>query len=184
MAIVGYARVSSLGQSLEVQQDKLKAYGIDKLFEEKRSGVDNNRPALKLCLEYLREGDTLVISRVDRLARSTIGLHKIVEELETKGIALKALDQPLVDTRDASGRAFMGILAVFSEFEMNIRKERQMDGIAKAKANKVKFGRKLLLDEATIDVIKTKRSEGLTIPQIIEVTKLSKASVYRALGTE
>ncbi|ATG49288.1 resolvase [Celeribacter ethanolicus] len=181
MATVGYARVSSLGQSLEVQRDKLTAFGVDKIFEEKRSGLDSSRIALKQCLDYLREGDTLVISRIDRLARSAEDLLRIVRELEGKGVAFKVLDQP-IDTKDAAGRAFLGMLAVFAEFETSIRKERQMDGIEKAKSKGVRFGRKTLLTENVIETIKGMRQDGKTVPQIMDRMGLSKASVYRALG--
>lgn len=183
MAFVGYARVSTLGQSLEVQREKLKGVGVDKLFEEKRSGVDANRPALKQCLEYLREGDTMVISRIDRLARSAEDLLRIVRELDGKGVTLRVLDQT-IDTRDAAGKAFLGMLAVFAEFETNIRKERQMDGIAKAKAKGTKFGRKLALTTGVIASIKSMRKdEEMTVPEIMAKTGLSKATVYRALST-
>lgn len=181
MALVGYARVSTLGQSLVVQKEKLKAAGIEKLFEEKKSGVDTNRVALKQCLEYLREGDTMMISRIDRLARSAEDLLRIVRELDNKGVTLKVLDQS-IDTRDASGKAFLGMLAVFAEFETNIRKERQMDGIAKAKAKGIKFGRKLALTPEVIASIQSMREkQELTVPQIMSKTGLSKATVYRAL---
>ncbi|WP_346433125.1 recombinase family protein [Breoghania sp.] len=106
MACVGYARISAIGQSLEVQRDRLQREGIDKLFEEKRSGVDANRPALKQCLDYLREGDMLMVSRIDRLARSAEDLLRIVRELEAKQATLKVPDQ-FIDTRDAAGKAFL-----------------------------------------------------------------------------
>ena len=101
MAIIGYARVSSLGQSLDIQIDKLK--DCDKIFQEKRSGIDNTRSELKNALEYIREGDVLVVTRLDRLARSTAHLCKIAETLVQKSVALKVLDQN-IDTKDATGR--------------------------------------------------------------------------------
>ena len=93
MAVVGYARVSSVGQSLEVQQEKLVSYGVDKLFAEKLSGTTAARPELKSCLDYVREGDVLVITKLDRLARSTLHLHKIVNDLNNRGAGFKVLDQ-------------------------------------------------------------------------------------------
>ena len=93
MAVVGYARVSSVGQSLEVQQEKLVSYGVDKLFAEKLSGTTAARPELKSCLDYVREGDVLVITKLDRLARSTLHLHKIVNDLNNRGVGFKVLDQ-------------------------------------------------------------------------------------------
>lgn len=181
MALVGYARVSTLGQSLDVQVEKLRKVGVDKLFEEKRSGVDAQRPALRQCLEYLREGDTLIISRIDRLARSAEDLLRIVRELDIKQVTLKVLDQS-IDTRDAAGKAFLGMLAVFAEFETNIRKERQMDGIAKAKAKGTRFGRKPVLTEDVIRSIQAMRQDGQTVPSIMANTGISKASIYRALA--
>ena len=93
MAVVGYARGSSVGQSLEVQQEKLVSYGVDKLFAEKLSGTTAARPELKSCLDYVREGDVLVITKLDRLARSTLHLHKIVNDLNNRGVGFKVLDQ-------------------------------------------------------------------------------------------
>ena len=129
MAHVGYARVSSVGQSLDVQLDKLKF--CDKIFEEKQSGSSNNRPRLKDCLEYVREGDTLIITRLDRLARSTLHLCQIASELEKKGVNLRVLDQS-IDTSDATGRLLFNMLGAIAQFETEIRAERQMDGIKKA----------------------------------------------------
>ena len=101
MAKVGYARVSSVGQSLDVQLDKLS--GCDKIFTEKKSGVDVKREKLVACLQYIREGDTLVITRLDRLARSTLNLCQIAEQLQRKRVNLAVLDQN-IDTADATGR--------------------------------------------------------------------------------
>ena len=131
MTTVGYARVSSTGQDLEVQLEKLE--GCEKVFKEKRSGVDAGRPELKRCLEYLREGDTLLVTKIDRLARSTSDLYRIISLLADKGVAFKVLDDPSIDTTSRTGKLVMGILALIAEFENDIRRERQMDGIAKAK---------------------------------------------------
>ena len=98
MAVVGYARVSSVGQSLEVQQQKLVSYGVDKLFAEKLSGTTAARPELKSCLESVREGDVLVITKLDRLARSTLHLHKTVSDLNDRGVGFKVLDQSIDTT--------------------------------------------------------------------------------------
>ena len=101
MTTVGYARVSSTGQNLGVQLEKLK--GCDKVFKEKRSGVDAGRPELKRCLEYLREGDTLLVTKIDRLARSTSDLYRIVSTLADKGAAFKVVDDPTIDTTSRTG---------------------------------------------------------------------------------
>jgi DNA invertase Pin-like site-specific DNA recombinase len=180
MKSVGYARVSSTGQDLGVQLDKLKC--CDKIFKEKRSGVDAGRPELKRCLEYLREGDTLLVSKIDRLARSTSDLYRIVSLLAEKGVSFKVIDDPAIDTGSRTGKLVMGILASIAEFENDIRRERQMDGIAKARERGVRFGRKSLLIPKTVTVIRTLREAGATVPEIIRRTGLSKASVYRALA--
>jgi len=180
MAIVGYARVSSTGQKLETQLEKLK--NCEKIFQEKRSGVDRSRPELRRCLDYIREGDTLVVAKIDRLARSTADLYRIISKLSEKGVDFKVIDDPLIDTTSRTGKLIMGILALIAEFENDIRRERQMDGIAKAREKGVKFGRKSLLTADTVTKIQELREAGETVPEIIRRTGLSKASVYRALA--
>ncbi|MDV4161549.1 recombinase family protein [Rhizobium leguminosarum] len=181
MAELAYIRVSSVGQSLDVQRDKALAAGVEQknIFEEKRSGLDTGRPELKACLRALRRGDTLVITRIDRLARSAVDLLSIVRELEKGGVALKVLDQS-IDTSTAAGKALLQMLAVFAEFETAIRSERQADGIAKAKADGTRFGRPAKATPDKIGEIRAMR-ETMTVPQIMKATGLSKASVYRAL---
>jgi DNA invertase Pin-like site-specific DNA recombinase len=182
MTTVGYARVSSVGQSLDVQIEKLQ--GCDKVFKEKRSGIDTGRPELKRCLEYLREGDTLLVTKINRLARSTSDLYRILSELAEKGVAFKVLDDPSIDTTSRTGKLVMGIMALIAEFENDIRKERQMDGIAKALERGVRFGAKPKLTDVVKAEIRRLRSDGLTVPAIMKQVRLSKASVYRALDGE
>jgi DNA invertase Pin-like site-specific DNA recombinase len=178
MALIGYARVSSVGQSLEIQQDKLKH--CDKLFEEKRSGTSDKRPRLRACLEYVREGDILVVTRLDRLARSTLHLCQIAEELKRKGVHLQVLDQHM-STTDATGRLLFHMLAAIAQFETEIRAERQMDGIEKAKARGVLFGRHKTLTPQQIVKLQAKRQQGTTIGSLIKEYRISKATVYRYL---
>jgi DNA invertase Pin-like site-specific DNA recombinase len=180
MTIVGYARVSSTGQDLTLQLEKLA--GCDKVFKEKRSGVDAGRPALKACLEYLREGDTLLVTKLDRLARSTSDLYRIISHLAERGVAFKVVDDPSIDTTSRTGKLIMGILALIAELENDIRRERQQDGINKAKAQGVRFGPKPILTAEVVQKIKELRADGLTVPEIMRRTKLSKASIYRALA--
>ena len=180
MTTVGYARVSSTGQDLTVQLEKLA--GCDKVFKEKRSGVDAGRPALNACLEYLREGDTLLVTKLDRLARSTRDLYRIISNLAERGVSFKVVDDPSVDTTSRTGKLIMGILALIAEFENDIRRERQQDGINKAKAKGVRFGPKPILTGEVVQKIKELREEGLTVSEIIRRIKLSKASIYRALA--
>ena len=179
MAQVGYARVSSVGQSLDVQLDKLQE--CDKIYQEKKSGSSGNRPQLKACLDYVREGDTLVITRLDRLARSTLHLCKIADELNRKDVALHVLDQN-INTADATGRLLFNMLGAISQFETEIRAERQMDGIQKARERNVAFGRKKALSPEDIQALKAKRQEGIHIKALMKEYSLSKSSVYRYLG--
>lgn len=178
MAIVGYARVSTVGQTLDIQRGKLKH--CDKLFEEKASGSNDKRPELKKCLGYLREGDTLVITRLDRLARSTLHLCQIAAELEEKGVNLQVLDQN-INTGDATGRLLFNMLGAIAQFETEIRAERQMEGIQKALARGVKFGAKKKLKKAEVAELQKKRSQGVLIKDLMAEYDLSKATVYRYL---
>lgn len=118
MSSIGYARVSSVGQSLEVQLDKLRH--CDKIFQEKKSGTSDKRPRLKACLEYVREGDTLVVTRLDRLARSTLHLCQLAEKLKRKGVNLQVIDQN-IDTNNATGRLIFNMLGAIAQFETEIR---------------------------------------------------------------
>jgi DNA invertase Pin-like site-specific DNA recombinase len=165
MTTVGYARVSSTGQDLTLQLEKLA--GCDKVFKEKRSGVDAGRPALKACLEYLREGDTLLVTKLDRLARSTSDLYRIISHLAERGVAFKVVDDPSIDTTSRTGKLIMGILALIAELENDIRRERQQDGINKAKAQGVRFGPKPILTAEVVQKIKELRADGLTVLEIM-----------------
>jgi DNA invertase Pin-like site-specific DNA recombinase len=180
MSTVGYGRVSSIGQSLDIQKDKLAAFGCDKVFSEKLTGTTADRPQLKACLTYLRSGDSLVITKLDRLARSTFHLTTIAKDLEAKGVDLIVLDQS-IDTSTATGKLLFNMLASISEFETEIRKERQLEGIEKAKVNGVAFGRKAKLLESQVTDLKAKRDRGVLIKDLMAEYKLSKASVYRLL---
>ena len=140
---VRIARVSTTDQDLSIQLDALKAAGCEIIRAEKQSGTTTEkRSELANLLEFLRSGDELVVTRIDRLARSVGDLQTIVAQLRAKGVALKATEQP-IDTGSAAGKAFLDMLGVFAEFETSLRRERQMEGIAKAKAKGVYKGRKL-----------------------------------------
>lgn len=177
--IVGYARVSSTGQKLEVQLDKLSF--CDKIFEEKASGKNDARPRLKECLEFLREGDVLVVTKFDRLGRSLMHLLKIIEELRRKQVAFKVLDQN-IPTEGAQGVLFFHIMAAFAEFEHQIRAERQMDGMIKAKQIGVKFGAKKKLTPDEILELQQERAKGVLIRELSKKYQLSQSSVYRYLS--
>jgi DNA invertase Pin-like site-specific DNA recombinase len=179
MALVGYARVSSVGQSLDAQVAKLGH--CDKVFQEKQSGAAGTRPRLAACLEYVREGDTLVVTRLDRLARSTLHLCQIAEELARKRVHLQVLDQH-IDTSDATGRLLFNMLGAIGQFETELRAERQMDGIQKAKERGVHFGRKQKLTRAQILELQHRRQQGTRIKTLMHDYSISKVSVYRYLN--
>lgn len=186
MAKIGYARVSSIGQSLDVQIEKLTEFGCSKpyglIFQEKRSGTTtDSRTQLKLCLQHVRKGDTLVITKLDRLARSTLHLTQIADDLKTHGIELKVLDQN-IDTSTNEGKLLFNMLASIAEFETALRSERQLDGIAKAKANGIKFGAKSKLTPEQVATLQQRRSEGVKIKDLMSEYNLSKATVYRLLA--
>ena len=177
---VGYARVSTVGQSLDVQLECLNH--CDKVFQEKHTGTTADRPQLKACLQYLREGDTLVITKLDRLARSTFHLTQIANRLNSNGVKLEVLDQN-IDTTSSTGKLLFNILATIAEFETEIRKERQMEGIAKAKSRGVQFGRKPTLTDGDREAIRVKRSEGRLIKELMQDYGVSKSTVYRVLDS-
>lgn len=133
--LIGYARVSTDDQDTSIQKDALKKAGCDIVLDENESGASRKkRKQLDLAIQILGKGDALVVTRIDRLARSMKDLQDIVYELKAKGAALRATEQP-IDTSSASGKAFLDMLGVFAEFETSLRRERQMEGIAKIKAD-------------------------------------------------
>lgn len=180
MALHGYARVSSADQDYSLQEQALKQAGCDVIRAEKASGTTRNgRTELNLLLEFLRPGDTLVVTRVDRLARSIKDLQDIVYTLKEQGVTLKATEQP-IDTRSAAGKAFLDMLGVFAEFETNLRRERQMEGIAAAKSRGVYRGRKPSVD--TAEILRLRLEEKLGATAIARRLGVGRATVYRALA--
>jgi DNA invertase Pin-like site-specific DNA recombinase len=180
MANIGYARVSTKDQDCAIQEAALRAAGCELLRSEKRTGTTTRgRYELAILLEFLRPGDTLVVTRIDRLARSLEDLLRIVRQLTEKGVGLKATEQP-VDTSSPEGRAFLQMLGVFAEFETAIRKERQLEGIAKAKAAGVYKGRK---PSVPVEAVRALHAEGASPTAIARQLKIGRASVYRALAS-
>ena len=181
MAIVGYARVSSFGQSLEVQLDKLSH--CEKVFQEKKSGRTDNRAELQNCLTYLRDGDTLVITKLDRLGRSIRDLLNIINQLEKNNVSFQVLDQQ-IDTSTPSGKLLLHMLGAIAEFENDLRASRQSEGIQKALSNGVQFGRKSKLTDDEVLVMRKAREAGTKIKDLMNEYSLSKASVYRLLDSQ
>lgn len=178
MTVIGYARVSTTDQDLSIQKAALKAAGCEVIRAEKRSGTTTKgRDELKTVLEFLRDGDVLMVTRIDRLARSIGDLQDIVRAVRAHGAILKATEQP-IDTSTAAGKCFLDMLGVFAEFETNLRRERQLEGIAKAKAAGVYKGRPASINAAQVREMK---KQGLGPSEIARTLKIGRASVYRVL---
>lgn len=180
---IGYARVSSKDQKLEIQKEKL-SQTCEKIFEEKKSGTNCDRPELLKCLEFIREGDTLVICKLDRLARSLSDLLRIKTQLEQKKIELKVLDQN-IDTTTSTGRLLFHVIGAIAEFENEIRKERQAEGILNSKGKITKKrGKKLKLDKEKALVLLERHKAGATIRELEEQFEIKKSSIYNYLDRQ
>ena len=178
MTVIGYARVSTTDQDLSIQEAALKAAGCEVIRSEKRTGTTTQgREELRTVLDFLRKGDVLTVTRIDRLARSIADLQDIVRTIKSRGAALKATEQP-IDTSTAAGKCFLDMLGVFAEFETNLRRERQLEGIARAKAEGVYKGRPASIDAAKVRELK---AGGMGPTEIAKALKIGRASVYRVL---
>lgn len=181
MPRIGYARVSTTDQDTAIQIAALRDAGCDVIREEKASGTSTaGRRELATILEFLREGDALVVTRIDRLARSIADLQTIVQTIRQRRAALVCTEQP-VDTSTAAGKCFLDMLGVFAEFETSLRRERQAEGIAKAKAEGVYKGRPASIDA---EKVRRLRAEGLGPAAIAKRLGIGRASVYRVLGAQ
>jgi DNA invertase Pin-like site-specific DNA recombinase len=177
---VGYARVSSTGQNLETQIEILKEAGCEKIFQEKRSGKSmDNRVELQNALDFVREGDVFLVTRLDRFARSNTDLYKIIEILNTKGVAFKATHQSF-DSTTSEGRMMIGMLGTMAEFENDIRKERQAEGIKSALRRGVKFGAKRkMTDEQVIEAMELQKKGEMTNQQIADMFGVGRSTLLR-----
>ena len=178
---VGYARVSSTDQDLTVQHDALTAAGCEKMFGEKKSGRRaDDRTALNEALDFVRNGDTLIVTRLDRLARSTQDLHNLLAKLDAKGVGFRCLAQSGVDTTTSTGKLTLAILGAVAAFEADLRAERQAEGLAKAKVAGKYRGRLPSIDYAQVRRL---REQGNSPTEIACLLKIGRTSVYRALAT-
>ena len=176
--IVGYARVSTSDQSLDVQEAALRAAGAEKIFAEKLSGTTGNRPQLQAAVDFCREGDAFIVTRLDRFARSSVDLHNIVTALVAKRVDFRCTEQAGVDTSTSSGKLMLGMLGAVAEFETALRRERQLEGIARAKRAGVYIGRKVCIDH--VEVLHLYRS-GMGATSIAAKLGIGRASVYRII---
>lgn len=177
--LIGYARVSTTDQNLEAQLDQLKKAGCTKIFQEKESGAKGDRPQLEALLEFVREGDTVIICKLDRLARSIRDLLKTVDAIEAQGAAFRVINSN-IDTSTPTGKLQLSILGAVGEFERDIMLERQAEGIAQAKARGVYKGRKPTAKAKAADVLRM-AAEGTTRKGIATALDIGIASVYRIL---
>ena len=180
---IGYARVSSHGQSLASQIEKLEEFGCEKIFQEKRSGAgQTKRPEVVAALEFCREGDALVITKLDRLARSMTDLQNISATLERKKVNFVVLDQN-IDTTTPAGRLTFHLLGAVAEFEREIIEERRNDGIQRAKANGVKFGRSTKLSPNQVCELTSEVKNGVGRKELMLKYDISKSTFYRLLSS-
>lgn len=174
---IGYARTSTTDQNLDAQVNALRAAGCGMVRTEQKSGSNlEGRPELKTILDFIHPGETLVVTRIDRLARSLSDLQTIVSHLKSKGAHLAATEQP-VDTSTATGKAFFDMLGVFAEFETNLRRERQAEGIAAAKRRGVYKGR---IPKIDMTAIQAKLIQGCSPTEISREMGVSRGTVYKA----
>jgi DNA invertase Pin-like site-specific DNA recombinase len=177
MATIGYARVSTTDQNLEAQLEQLKAAGCDKVYQEKASGAKEDRPELAAMLDYVRQGDTVVACKLDRIARSTAHLLSIVDRLQKKGVAFKVLNIDL-DTSSPTGKLMLSMLAAIGQFEREMMLERQREGIQLAKKAGAYKGRKATAKAQSKKVMEL-LGQGMTKQAVADALKIGVASAYR-----
>lgn len=179
---MGYGRVSTSDQNVESQRDALVNAAVDQVFLDTFTGTKANRPELNRLRSQLRAGDTLVITRLDRLGRSAKDLLNLVSELQDQGVNLEVLEQN-INTSTPEGKLFFTLVASFAEFEREIMRSRTMDGLAAARARGRLGGRKPAMSEVKISTAKQLYSEGKYVKDIAEVLGVSRPTIYRALNS-
>jgi DNA invertase Pin-like site-specific DNA recombinase len=181
MALVGYARCSTVEQNLDDQIRRLEAAGCEKVFREPGvSGKLTHRPQFDACLEYLRPGDVLTITKLDRAGRSVQHLIQLSNDLAERGIEFKALDQP-IDTTTPVGKLFFTMIAAFAEFERNLIIERTHEGLRTARLAGKRPGPKPKLSPKQRDMVRKMHADGRTVVDIAEVFSVSRPVIYRVL---
>ncbi|MDZ5712784.1 recombinase family protein [Jeotgalibacillus haloalkalitolerans] len=178
--IFAYARVSTKDQNLSLQEDALKQYGYDEIYKERKSGMDTERPQLTSLVEKLRKGDILLVWKLDRLGRSTRHVLEIAEQLEEKGVELVSL-QDKIDTTTAMGKAMFRMMTVLNEMERDIISERTKAGLESARSRGRVGGRPKKNSKDVHKALKLYDSKEYTICEIVEMTNVSKATLYRKI---
>ena len=177
--LVGYARVSTHEQDCTIQVDALMAAGCDKVFAEKVSGTSMRRPQLLQALEFVREGDVLLVTRLDRFARSSVDLHNMVQQLQAKRVGFRCIEQGGIDTTTIHGELMLGVLGAVAQFETQLRQERQREGIEAAKQRGAYKGGKARIDPARVRAMLL---EGHSPTSVASALGINRASVYRLGG--
>ena len=181
--LVAYLRVSATDQNLATQRAKVEALGnVDRIFEETASGLRADRPVLAECLAYLRAGDTLLVTRADRIARSAAHLLGTVQALKKKGVGVRFLDQSELNTEGKYGSFLLTVLAGVAQLERDIMDEKRRDGIAAARARNVRFGRPRLVNEQLQAEARALKKEGVAMPEIARRLKLGVSTTYRLVA--
>lgn len=176
---IGYARVSTQDQSLDIQLKALRKAGCQKIYREKVSGATKNRPEFQRMLDQLRSGDTIVVWKLDRLARSTRDLLNTVEVLGETGAQFQSLSEPWANTATHAGKMIMTVFAGIAEFERDLIRERTAAGCKAAHERGVLFGRPRKLSSEQIRVVNQLLEEGKPIREIAKIFKVHEATVYR-----
>jgi DNA invertase Pin-like site-specific DNA recombinase len=183
MTVLGYARVSTNGQTLEIQHDALKAAGCAKIYAEKLSGARaDNRPQLERMLQTLRAGDMVVVTRLDRLARSTRDLLNVLDRITAAGASFKSLADAWCDTTSAHGKLLITILGGLAEFERSLILARTKSGIERARSNGVTFGRPVKLNARQRQLAADRYAAGGRMAAIAAELGVSEATISRALS--
>ena len=180
--LIGYARVSTQDQNPDLQMDALKKAGCEKVFVEQRSGAARNRPALIEALNFMREGDTLVVWKLDRLARSLKQLLETVEDLEQRGVGFQSLTEQM-DTTTAGGKLVFQIFGALAEFERSLIRERTNAGLAAARERGRVGGRPRKLSDS--DIAKAKamlKDPDIMVKDVAETLGVDPSTLYRAIG--
>ena len=182
--LIGYARVSTDDQTLDLQRRALTEAGCRRVFEEKVSGASRERPELARLLDHLREDDVVVVTRLDRLARSTRDLLDIAEAIRTAGAGLRSLGEPWADTTSPAGRMVLTVFAGIAEFERALIHQRTSTGRAAAKQRGVRFGRRPKLTADQIALARRLTQEGTSVPEVAAILGVHAATLYRAFAAQ
>ena len=182
MAKIAYIRVSTSGQNLDAQRDAVVAAGAERVFEDKASGKDRNRPQLKACLAFVRESDELIVARLDRFARSNTDLHAMMAELQAKAVKVRFLDNPSMNMDTAHGEFLIAILSACAAFERRLILSRTAEGREFAKKKGVKFGRPAKVTFKLRGQIEKLKLEGISMGEIANRLGVGRATAYRALA--